>query len=280
MSRSIPWTRVLVEGVVVVGSILLAFAIDAWWEEARDRAAETELLAGLEAEFQEHLEELGARSSLNDSIANTLTTILRLGVGEEPWPESLGSIIGYGIVTSPTWDPGAGVREALVTSGRLELISNSDLRVALSSWRSVVDEVRDGELLIRELVRSSIIPKASATGVSLSEAGLGRDLVRVELPLGGVREQRERVRPEAGAAALPRQVEAVRVELADVRVDGAELLQHDLAAEQIKGLDPGGALVEGIELLIPKPGLGPVLGGVAVAAVYLHCQRIGFKAYL
>ena len=31
MSRSIPWTRVLVEGVVVVGSILLAFAIDAMY---------------------------------------------------------------------------------------------------------------------------------------------------------------------------------------------------------------------------------------------------------
>jgi hypothetical protein len=29
---SIPWLRVLLEGVVIVGSILLAFGIDAWWE--------------------------------------------------------------------------------------------------------------------------------------------------------------------------------------------------------------------------------------------------------
>ena len=30
-TRQIPWLRVCVEGVVIVGSILLAFGIDAWW---------------------------------------------------------------------------------------------------------------------------------------------------------------------------------------------------------------------------------------------------------
>jgi hypothetical protein len=30
--RSLPWLRVLIEGVVIVDSILLAFGIDAWWE--------------------------------------------------------------------------------------------------------------------------------------------------------------------------------------------------------------------------------------------------------
>ena len=28
----IPWLRVFIEGVVIVGSILLAFGVDAWWE--------------------------------------------------------------------------------------------------------------------------------------------------------------------------------------------------------------------------------------------------------
>ena len=32
LTRQIPWLRVFVEGVVSVGSILLAFGIDAWWE--------------------------------------------------------------------------------------------------------------------------------------------------------------------------------------------------------------------------------------------------------
>ena len=32
MTRQIPWLRVFVEGVVIGGSILLAFRIDAAWE--------------------------------------------------------------------------------------------------------------------------------------------------------------------------------------------------------------------------------------------------------
>jgi len=33
LTRQIPWLRVFVEGVVIVGSILLALAADAWWVE-------------------------------------------------------------------------------------------------------------------------------------------------------------------------------------------------------------------------------------------------------
>jgi hypothetical protein len=36
----IPWLRILVEGAVIVGSILLAFGIDAWWDAAQDRGVE------------------------------------------------------------------------------------------------------------------------------------------------------------------------------------------------------------------------------------------------
>ena len=32
LKAQIPWLRVRVEGVVIVGSILLAFGIDAWWD--------------------------------------------------------------------------------------------------------------------------------------------------------------------------------------------------------------------------------------------------------
>ena len=31
--RQIPWLRVFVEGVVIVGSMLMAFGGDAWWGE-------------------------------------------------------------------------------------------------------------------------------------------------------------------------------------------------------------------------------------------------------
>ncbi len=40
MKPQIPWLRVFVEGVVIVGSILLAFGSEAWWDESQERALE------------------------------------------------------------------------------------------------------------------------------------------------------------------------------------------------------------------------------------------------
>ncbi len=40
MKPQIPWLRVFVEGVVIVGSILLAFGIQAWWDERQERGEE------------------------------------------------------------------------------------------------------------------------------------------------------------------------------------------------------------------------------------------------
>jgi hypothetical protein len=38
LTRQIPWLRVFVEGVVIVGSILLALGLQAWWDPAQERA--------------------------------------------------------------------------------------------------------------------------------------------------------------------------------------------------------------------------------------------------
>jgi hypothetical protein len=49
----IPWLRVLVEGAVIVGSILLALTADAWWDGVTERALERDALDRLSAEFVE-----------------------------------------------------------------------------------------------------------------------------------------------------------------------------------------------------------------------------------
>ena len=47
MTRQVPWLRLLAEGFAIVVSILLAFGIQAWWEDRQERAVETALLTGL-----------------------------------------------------------------------------------------------------------------------------------------------------------------------------------------------------------------------------------------
>jgi hypothetical protein len=49
---TISWPRITTEAAAIVGSILLAFAIDAWWDERQLRAEEQEILRGLKGEFE------------------------------------------------------------------------------------------------------------------------------------------------------------------------------------------------------------------------------------
>ncbi|MHC4235615.1 MAG: hypothetical protein ACYSUQ_10910, partial [Planctomycetota bacterium] len=63
-----------------------------------------------------------------------------------------------------------GVRDALVSSGRLELIRNAELRMRLATWESFVDEVHENQELMRRQVESAIIPCLVAEGVPLSGA--------------------------------------------------------------------------------------------------------------
>ena len=48
----IPWLRVLVEGVVIVGSILLAFANDAAWDGRNERQIAEQQIAELECRIK------------------------------------------------------------------------------------------------------------------------------------------------------------------------------------------------------------------------------------
>ena len=57
MTKTLPWTRLFVEGAIVVASILLALAVDAWWSGRIDEAARQEWLASLEADFATHATE-------------------------------------------------------------------------------------------------------------------------------------------------------------------------------------------------------------------------------
>jgi len=53
--RDIQWLRIGTESLAIVGSILLAFAIDAWWDEHTREDRESVLLSGLLEDLREDL---------------------------------------------------------------------------------------------------------------------------------------------------------------------------------------------------------------------------------
>ena len=53
--QKVPWARLGVESVAIVASILIAFAIDTWWDDRQDREHERIYLESLRQEFADGL---------------------------------------------------------------------------------------------------------------------------------------------------------------------------------------------------------------------------------
>ena len=73
MTRQIPWLSVFVEGVVIVGSILLAFGLQAWWEGRQQSAHSDQTLNTM-------LADLSAETAWLDSVSLRFAADERSGI--------------------------------------------------------------------------------------------------------------------------------------------------------------------------------------------------------
>jgi hypothetical protein len=167
-------SRLLIEGFVIVLSILLAFGIDASWDARAERIEEAEILGGLRREYRGYREALKSRIEQHAKMQSAFTTIL-MAAEEREWTsaewdfdEALGEL-----VAPPTSDVGNGVRDALVQAGRLELVSDVVLREYLARWPGVFGEVLDDELFSREIVLAQVLPYLTRAGLDLSSILVG-----------------------------------------------------------------------------------------------------------
>ena len=175
-TRQIPWLRVFVEGVVIVGSIVLvlALALDAWWDGGQERAEEQEILRGLRAEFVADTSLYHDQIAFHQDVRAGLAELMRGEAAAELGLERL-DLAFYRTLTATPLDPGSGVRDALISSGRLELIRSEELRSRLAEWESLVDGVRDEQELMRAYSYERIIPYLASRDVPLGRAMASMD---------------------------------------------------------------------------------------------------------
>jgi len=144
LAHRIPWFRVFAEGVVIVASILLAFGIDAWWDQRQEDDRIQATLSSVAAEIAANESELrraidGNEESMQRLLAFLLATPEE--VGQSPTYEL--RAITASVVRGFGFDPGGGALDNLLTSGDLALISDPDLRAALVRWRQLPDEIEE-----------------------------------------------------------------------------------------------------------------------------------------
>jgi len=157
--EEIPWKRLFLEATAIVASILLAFAIDAWWDDRQIRQFEQETLRGLQAEYEDHKQMVAQQKESHVMFLRAIAGLIAAchsGTYESS-EFSIGDAIIY-LQIPVTSDLGTGVRDALISAGRIEVLADKQLRYQLAAWDSVIDEVTDGQYFSRDIVLEIVLP--------------------------------------------------------------------------------------------------------------------------
>ena len=142
-ARQVQWPRFVIEGVVIVASILLAFGIEAWWEGRQEREREREYVGALRQDFDQNLRLIDEAIADQESGVEMIVLLREQLSGSSPsvQRDSLNHhfALAFGVTTHqavPT------TYDELVSTGELGLLTNADLRTALGSWSTQLQYTR------------------------------------------------------------------------------------------------------------------------------------------
>jgi len=163
------WGFLITEMVLIVASILLAFALDSWWGERKDREEEREILIGLRDEFTHGRNLLVDRIEQHEADLRKMETLLA-ATHQGEWTSSEYSVDATlaAMIAPPTTELARGVLDGLISSGRIELLQNRKLRGLLAGWANVFGEVSDDEHMSRALVFDRVVPYMIEHAVPIS----------------------------------------------------------------------------------------------------------------
>lgn len=148
----IDWNRLALEGVVIIISILLAFAIEAWWGTEKEQAAERAQFARVVEELRNNaiILDQGIKD-LDGTISGASELLSWMGpVQADATPRNIGNAFDMMFGTRLPSMP-HNATDDLLSSGGLLADENVEIRSALTEWRSLGDELRDNYVLLREV---------------------------------------------------------------------------------------------------------------------------------
>jgi hypothetical protein len=130
--RRVPWLRLLAEGGVIIASVLLALAADAWWDGRQERVEEAQTLAGLRNELRANRETVAQGIDIISEARDQLRALA------SPTTSLAGAApkVSMRVVLSPIHrnfplQLADGFRSSTVSAGKLALIRDPVIRATL-----------------------------------------------------------------------------------------------------------------------------------------------------
>jgi hypothetical protein len=133
---TLPWNRLFAEFTVIVAGVLIALAVDSWWERRQERNHAREYLAQLLVDFQGTERRLRGTIETETQRLEGVNSVIGSAL-RGPWPQadSLELPTGYNY-----FEPLEGTLSALIQSGDLRLLRNDSVRFELIAFSALLHE--------------------------------------------------------------------------------------------------------------------------------------------
>jgi hypothetical protein len=121
---------------------LIALQIDNWNENQRLRKIEQQYLLAIKEEFEYNKTELTRIMDLNTRCSDAALEITDyMGPGNpEITEKEFETLAMNAFSTEVHYNPNQGVLDEIISSGKLGIFNNDELKFALSSWSAVIDK--------------------------------------------------------------------------------------------------------------------------------------------
>ncbi len=173
-TQNIPWKRIAVEAVAIVGSILLAFAIDAWWQNRTERIIEINYLQALQDDLIRSLDYLSEDEVVQQRQVEYLEALLSTN-SDTPDSDELRRWIDDGLFDVGTYQPQISALRDLESSGQTKIIRNPEIRQALASARQRIDSLeatqRDFQQSQQTLIDPFLVNNFNLSHLMLDSSG-------------------------------------------------------------------------------------------------------------
>lgn len=152
--------KLALEGAVVVVSILIAFALDAWWDDRQLQQQTVEDLAIVEYELTENIRLVQLTMDIMAQVvaANNALISELMTHPDSAMVEIEDTTLFWGLFSNPTFDPSLGGTDAWIAAGRLGGLGSPLLRQRLASVRGKVEDVVEEQRVAREIAVHEIYP--------------------------------------------------------------------------------------------------------------------------
>ena len=143
------------EIILVVIGILIALQINNWNENRKSKIQEDILLEQLLTDFNSNLEQLDQKISMRKDFTNSAKKLFQYI--DNPNLANKDSVDNHIGKTMPyaTFDP---IVVDLASSGELKLISNNNLKKAVTRWTSDINDVIEDEVIWRDYRNDMYVP--------------------------------------------------------------------------------------------------------------------------